>query len=66
MKKNWKKPELIVLVRLNSGEAVLGDCKHDGTSPGPTGNDRFGVPFSGFCQNPATPSTHACRGSSKT
>jgi len=27
MKKLWEKPELVVLMRLQPGEAVLGDCK---------------------------------------
>ncbi len=27
MKKQWQKPELVVLFRVNSNEVVLGNCK---------------------------------------
>ena len=34
-KKKWVKPELIVLVRNNPAEAVLGSCKFGDSRPGP-------------------------------
>jgi len=40
-KKKWKKPELIVLVRGKSSEAVLTACKGDIDSDGPSGFYEF-------------------------
>ena len=38
MKKQWQKPELIVVVRISSGEAVLQSCKTS-VSNGPNATD---------------------------
>jgi hypothetical protein len=41
IKKQWVKPELIVLVRSNPAEAVLGACKDSGWDPQAPAN-RYG------------------------
>lgn len=57
MKSKWQKPELVVLVKVQSNEMVLGDCKVQ-NSTGPVGAD-----YSGLCMNIGVPNADkACRG----
>jgi len=59
MKKEWVKPELVVLIKVQSNEMVLGDCKIQG-AVGPIGTDSRGDPYSGYCMNVG--GLGACRG----
>lgn len=45
MKKSWKKPELIVLVRSRPEESVLGFCKTGGVIIGAAGNIQVGCKY---------------------
>ena len=57
MKKAWQKCELIVLVKVQSNEMVLGDCKVQ-HAVGPVGQG-----YSGVCMNIGAPGAdNACRG----
>ena len=57
MKKTWQRCELVVLVKVQSNEMVLGDCKVQ-NAVGPVG---YG--YSGYCMNIGAPGAdHACRG----
>jgi len=57
MKSKWQKPELVVLVKVQSNEMVLGDCKVQNMT-GPVGGE-----YSGLCMNIGAPgSDKACRG----
>ena len=47
MKKEWKTPELIILVRSNPEESVLVTCKRGGTEGPNTGRNN--------CDNPSFP-----------
>lgn len=62
MKGKWLKPELVVLVKVQSNEMVLGDCKIQ-SAVGPVGVDPKGKQYDGLCMNiGATPADSACRG----
>jgi hypothetical protein len=57
MKGKWQKPELVVLIKVQSNEMVLGDCKVQG-AVGPVGAE-----WSGLCMNVGAPGADkACRG----
>ena len=58
MKSKWQKPELVVLVKVQSNEMVLGDCKIQNNS-GPLGIGN------GLCMNIGHPDhDKACKGHS--
>ncbi len=51
MKKEWKTPELVVLVRVRSNEMVLGTCKSQyGNGPDRTRTGCMNVTGSSACQ----------------
>lgn len=55
LKKDWQKPELIVLVRSKPEEAVLGTCKGTiaTTAPGPNGRLCASAPNNCMNLNPS-------------
>ena len=53
MKKDWKKPELVVLVRSRPEESVLAHCKTGGIPGAPGG-------FHGVCFFPPETEGHPC------
>ena len=60
MKKEWVKPELVVLMKVQSNEMVLeNDCKIQG-NVGPVGYKKPEEPYTGLCMN--TEGDAACRG----